>query len=54
MERRTFMSGSALSPIASGANLIYVDPVNDLVVVLRWIEDSKIDEFLKLLVAANR
>mgnify|MGYP005811717895 CR=1 FL=1 len=42
----------AFGHVGAGTNLIYVDPVNDLVVVLRWIEDSKIDEFLKLLLAA--
>ncbi|MEJ1241379.1 serine hydrolase [Chryseolinea sp. T2] len=44
----------AFGHVGNGTNLIYVDPVNDLVVVLRWIEDSKIDEFLKLLLAANK
>ncbi|HTF17519.1 MAG TPA: serine hydrolase [Chryseolinea sp.] len=38
--------------VGNGTNLIYVDPVNDLVIVLRWIEDSQIDEFLKRLLAS--
>lgn len=42
----------AYGHVGNGTNLIYVDPQNDLVVVLRWIEDSKIDEFLKRLLAA--
>ncbi|MGC3943872.1 MAG: serine hydrolase [Chryseolinea sp.] len=44
----------AYGHVGNGTNLIYVDPVNDLVVVLRWIEDSKIDEFLRLLLEAKR
>jgi len=35
--------------VGNGTNLVYVDPVNDLVVVLRWIEDGDIDEFLRQL-----
>jgi CubicO group peptidase (beta-lactamase class C family) len=42
----------AYGHVGNGTNLIYVDPVNDLVVVLRWIEDSQIDEFLKRLLAS--
>lgn len=42
----------AYGHVGAGTNLIYVDPGNELVVVLRWIEDSKIDEFLKLLLSA--
>jgi len=44
----------AYGHVGNGTNLIYVDPVNDLVVVLRWIEDSQIDEFLRLLLAAYK
>jgi CubicO group peptidase (beta-lactamase class C family) len=39
----------AFGHVGNGTNLVYVDPVNDLVVVLRWIEDSQIDEFFKRL-----
>lgn len=35
-----------------GTNIIYCDPDNDLVVVLRWIENSKINEFLGKLLAS--
>ncbi len=39
----------------NGTNIIYVDPDNDLVVVVRWIENNKINEFLgKLLAAVNK
>ena len=42
----------AFGHIGNGTNIIYVDPVNDMVVVLRWIEDSQIDEFLKRLLSS--
>lgn len=31
----------------SGTNMIYCDPVNDLVVVARWIRSDAIDEFIR-------
>lgn len=34
--------------IGNGTNMIYVDPGNDLVVVARWIERTKMDGFIKL------
>ena len=37
---------NAFAHIGNGTNMIYVDPDNDLVIVARWIENSKIDEFL--------
>ncbi len=38
----------------NGTNIIYCDPENDLVVVARWIENSKINEFLGKLLASLR
>ncbi|MDQ3713702.1 MAG: beta-lactamase family protein, partial [Acidobacteriota bacterium] len=38
---------SAFAHVGNGTNLIYVDPEKDLVIVLRWIENGKIDEFLQ-------
>lgn len=38
--------------IGNGTNMIYVDPVNDLVAVVRWIENSQMDTFVGKLVAA--
>ena len=32
--------------LGNGTNMVYIDRKNDLVIVARWIEDSKIDEFL--------
>ena len=43
---------SAFTHIGNGTNAIYVDLENDLVVVLRWIEDKQIDGFLKILLSA--
>jgi hypothetical protein len=32
--------------LGNGTNMVYIDRKNDLVIVARWIENSKIDEFL--------
>lgn len=45
---------SAFAHVGNGTNIIYVDPDHDLVVVVRWIENSKIDEFLRLLTASAK
>lgn len=54
-------TGGKLSPsapveswqhIGNGTNMIYCDPVNDLVVVARWIDRGAIDEFLRTVLAA--
>lgn len=45
---------TAFAHVGNGTNLIYVDPENDLVVVLRWIENSQIDGFIKRLIAAKK
>jgi CubicO group peptidase (beta-lactamase class C family) len=36
----------------AGTNAIYVDPVNDLVVVARWIDGKALGEFVKRVLAA--
>lgn len=38
--------------LGSGPNIVYVDPVNDLVVVVRWIQRSAADAFLGKIIAA--
>ena len=38
---------SAFVHVGNGTNIIYVDPESDLVVVARWIENNKIDEFIQ-------
>lgn len=43
---------SAIIHTGNGANIIYIDPENDLVIVARWIENGKIDEFIKLVNAS--
>lgn len=35
--------------LGNGTNIIYIDRANDLVVVARWIENNKVDEFLGLI-----
>lgn len=45
---------SSFAHMGNGANVIYCDPENDLVVVLRWIESKAVDEFLGKLFAAMR
>jgi CubicO group peptidase (beta-lactamase class C family) len=37
---------SAFVHVGNGTNVIYVDPENDLVIVLRWIENDKINDFI--------
>jgi CubicO group peptidase (beta-lactamase class C family) len=32
--------------LGNGTNIVYIDRANDLVVVARWIENDKIDQFL--------
>jgi hypothetical protein len=36
----------------NGLNMIYVDPENDRVAVVRWIDNEAVDGFLKRLIAA--
>lgn len=38
--------------LGNGTNMVYVDPVNDLVVVARWIENSATNEFIGKVLAA--
>lgn len=38
---------SAFAHLGNGTNIVYVDPENDLVIVARWIENGKIDEFIQ-------
>ena len=43
---------SAFMFSGNGVNMVYVDPDNDLVAVVRWIERPGIDGFIKRLLAA--
>ncbi|HEX2091120.1 MAG TPA: serine hydrolase [Longimicrobiaceae bacterium] len=56
-ERKRFPSAptSAFAHLGNGTNMIYVDPENDLVVVVRWIQDPALDEFIgKVLASITR
>jgi CubicO group peptidase (beta-lactamase class C family) len=44
---------SSFAHIGNGTNMIYCDPENDLVVILRWIDGGAIDGFLQKLLAAR-
>ena len=53
-EGKLFPSGpaSAFAHIGNGTNIVIVDPEHDLVIVLRWIERSAVDEVLKRVIGA--
>jgi CubicO group peptidase (beta-lactamase class C family) len=53
-DRKMFPSApaSAFAHLGNGVNIVYVDPENDLVAVLRWIETGSIDEFIRKLLEA--
>ncbi len=38
---------SAFVHVGNGTNIIYIDPENDLVIVARWIENGKVNEFIE-------
>ncbi len=43
---------TAFGHVGNGTNLVFVSPEHDLVVVVRWIENGAIDEFLGLVLAS--
>ena len=43
---------SSYAHIGNGTNMIYCDPENDLVAVVRWIDGDSVDGFLQKLLAA--
>ncbi|MGZ5189464.1 MAG: serine hydrolase domain-containing protein [Flavisolibacter sp.] len=45
---------SAFVHVGNGTNIIYVDKENDLVMVIRWIENRNIDEMVKKVLTALR
>jgi len=45
---------TAFGHLGNGTNFIYVDPENDIVAVLRWIDRPAIDGFVQRLLAARR
>ncbi|MEQ8426152.1 MAG: serine hydrolase, partial [Cyclobacteriaceae bacterium] len=40
--------------IGNGTNMVYVDQENDIVAVVRYLENSQLDGFVKLLLAATK
>jgi CubicO group peptidase (beta-lactamase class C family) len=53
-DRRQFPAATARSFFALGAggNTIWIDPENDVVVVTRWLDNTKMNEFMGLVLAA--
>jgi len=45
---------SSFAHLGNGTNAIYVDPDNDLVVVVRWIENRAMDGFIQRVIGAIR
>jgi len=45
---------NAYAHLGNGTNMVYVDPDNDLVAVVRWIDNKATDEFVKRLLAAAK
>lgn len=43
---------TAFAHLGNGTNAIYVDQENDLVAVVRWIDDKSMDGFVKILLSA--
>lgn len=43
---------AAFVHVGNGTNIIYVDPVNDVVAVVRWIENGAVDGFVQRMLAA--
>jgi hypothetical protein len=43
---------SAYAFLGNGTNAIYVDKENDIVAVIKWMDDKSVDGFLKLVLTA--
>jgi hypothetical protein len=43
---------TAYAHIGNGTNAIYVDKENDIVAVIKWMDDKSVDGFLKLVLTA--
>jgi len=42
----------AYAHIGNGTNAIYVDPENDMIAVVRWMDDKSMDGFIKIMLSA--
>lgn len=53
-DRKYVPSGPATAfvHVGNGTNIVYVDPENDIVAVVRWIENGAVDGFVQRLLAA--
>jgi len=51
---RPGVPATAVSALGAGANAIWIDPAQDLVAVVRWIDKSALDGFVDRLLAAVR
>ncbi len=53
-DRKYVASGppQAFIHVGNGTNIIYVDPANDVVAVVRWIENGAVDGFVQRLLSA--
>ena len=53
-DRKQYPAASAKSffALGSGGNVIWIDPEHDLVAVIRWFDQAKIDQFMGLVTAA--
>jgi hypothetical protein len=38
--------------LGAGSNVIWIDPQNDILAVVRWIDNPQIDGFMRLVVAS--
>ncbi|MBA2378438.1 MAG: serine hydrolase [Blastocatellia bacterium] len=45
---------SAIAHLGNGTNIVYIDPDNDLVVVARWIDNSKVNEFVRMITESTK
>jgi CubicO group peptidase (beta-lactamase class C family) len=45
---------AAFAHIGSGTHMVYLDPENELVVVVRWIDGRSTDGFVRRLLAAMK
>ncbi|HSI88341.1 MAG TPA: serine hydrolase [Pyrinomonadaceae bacterium] len=55
-ERKLYPAASetAIAHLGNGTNIVYIDPENDIVIIARWIENGKINEFIGKVSAALR
>ena len=45
---------TAFVHVGNGTNIVYVDPENEIVMVLRWIENNAVKDVVKMVLEAKR